>query len=164
VESFRFEPIGSIATPFTEVAGMPIQAAYAGHARGTLTVFDAFTPGLADLEGFSHLILLYVFDRAGPAELVVQPFLDAERRGVFATRAPTRPCPTGLSVVRLTSRRGAVLEVEGVDMLDGTPLLDIKPFVPAFDHRAAERIGWLEHAVTRLDSTRADDRFAAPPP
>lgn len=139
---FTFIPIGVIHSPFTAREGMPIQSSRS-MAEGQIEVFDHYVEGLRDVEGFSHLILLYVFDRAGEPHLTVRPFLDDERHGVFSTRHPARPNPIGLSVVELVRREEGVLHVVGLDVLDGTPLLDIKPYVPRFDHHTATRTGWL---------------------
>lgn len=115
--------------------------------------------GLKDLEGFSHLILLYHFHRARDCKLVVTPFLDSRPRGVFSTRAPTRPNAIGLSVVRLVEMEGCRIHVENIDILDGTPLLDIKPYVPEFDEQVAVRVGWMEGAGGRVRTQRSDERF-----
>jgi tRNA (adenine37-N6)-methyltransferase len=155
----EFEAIGVIHTPFSSPEGMPIQPAGAVGIRGTVTVFPEFHEGLADLEGFSHVYLLYHLDRAGPARMKVTPFLDSVPRGLFATRAPRRPNPIGLSVVRLVGIEGGVLTVENVDILDGTPLLDIKPYVPFFDDHPAERTGWLETASEEAREKRSDGRM-----
>jgi tRNA-Thr(GGU) m(6)t(6)A37 methyltransferase TsaA len=138
---------------------MPIQPAGAAGIRGNVEIFHEFAAGLKDLEGFSHIILLYHLHEAEGARLVVTPFMDAEPRGVFATRAPRRPNAIGLSTVELVEVRENVLTVENVDMLDGTPLLDIKPYVPEFDQRERCRVGWLERVRGRAESERSDDRF-----
>ncbi len=161
--AIAFTPIGLIHSPFSSPEGMPIQAAAAAQVRGRIEVEPAHAEGLADLAGFSHLILLYHFHRAASARLTVVPFLDKKPHGVFATRAPTRPNAIGLSVVRLLEVRGNTLDVMGVDVLDGTPLLDIKPYVPEFDVHPGERIGWFAGNVTQTGQTRADDRFSADP-
>ena len=155
----EFQPIGVIHTPFEDAEGMPIQPSGAAGIRGTVEVLPEFEEGLRDLGGFSHVTLIYHFHRAEGHRLVVVPFMDSEPRGVFATRAPTRPNPIGLSTVRLVAVRRNVLEIEGVDMLDGTPLLDIKPYVPEFDGKADVRIGWLAGARGRSRAQRSDDRF-----
>lgn len=121
VPSITYRPIGILHTPFRESAGMPIQPAGAAGIGGTAEIYPEFAPGLQDLEGFSHLIVLYHFHRVPAPRLVVTPFLDTEPHGVFATRAPVRPNPMGLSVVRLLRRAGCTLYLENVDMLDGTP-------------------------------------------
>jgi tRNA-Thr(GGU) m(6)t(6)A37 methyltransferase TsaA len=155
-----FRPIGVIHSPFRRIEGMPIQPSGARGVAGTVEVFPRYAEGLRDLEGFSHIILVYHFHMAGEASLVVVPFLDSEPRGTFATRAPKRPNPIGISVVALLARSGDTLRVENVDVLDGTPLLDIKPYVPEFDVHAASRTGWLER-VSASDVRRqtSDGRF-----
>ena len=156
-----YRSIGVLHTPFEEPAGMPIQPTGAAGVRGRAEIYPEFAEGLQDLEGFSHLILLYHFDRADTVRLQVTPFLDSESHGVFATRAPTRPNPIGLSVVRLLQREGRVLHLERVDMLDGTPLLDVKPYIPEFDTGGDVRLGWLEAARGRVQTHHSDDRFEA---
>jgi tRNA (adenine37-N6)-methyltransferase len=139
-----FKPIGLIHTPFKEKEGTPIQAARS-NASGTVEVFVDYLEGLEGVEEFSHLILLYVFDRSPAAyPLKVKPFLDDQTHGVFATRYPCRPNSLGLSVVRMLNRKEQILEVMGVDMLDGTPLLDIKPYVPEFDIHQVSATGWYD--------------------
>jgi len=138
----KFEAIGLIHTPFLETENMPIQASRS-EAPGTVEVFPEYLDGLEGVEEFSHIFLLYVFHRA-PAQvsLRVKPFLDEHTHGLFATRYPNRPNPIGLSVVRLVNRKENKLEILGADMLDGTPLLDIKPYVPDFDIHSVTKIGW----------------------
>ena len=156
----NYRPIGMIHSPFKGTEDMPIQPAGALGIRGTIEVLPEFAEGLKDLEGFSHIILLYHFHRVQEAKLVVTPFLDSRPRGVFATRAPKRPNPIGLSVVRLVSIEGNVLQIENVDIIDGTPLLDIKPYVPEFDEHSSEiRVGWLAGAKGKVQSKRSDNRF-----
>jgi tRNA-Thr(GGU) m(6)t(6)A37 methyltransferase TsaA len=140
---FVMHPIGLIHSPFIDKVHTPIQAARS-QAVGRVEVYPEFVDGLQDLEGLSHIFLLYVFHCSSGYTLRVMPFLDDTLRGLFATRYPCRPNPIGLSVVRLLARRDNILEVEGVDVLDGTPLLDIKPYVPDFDARSAARAGWYE--------------------
>ena len=154
-----FRPIGVISTPFPESRGTPIQPQAAEGAVGTVKVFPEFIQGLQDLDGFSHIFLLYHFHRCQGFSLLVKPFLDEVQRGVFATRAPARPNPIGLSIVRLERIEHDTLHVLDVDMLDGTPLLDIKPFVPAFDARDVTRIGWLTHNLEKLKAMKDDGRF-----
>ena len=124
-------------------------------------VDEAYAEGLADLEGFSHIILIYQFHRSQGFDLRVKPFLDDHERGLFSTRAPRRPNPIGLSVVPLVKREGNRLEVQGIDVLDGTPLIDIKPFVPAFDAPEVSAIGWLEGKEGLEKKIRSDDRFSS---
>jgi tRNA-Thr(GGU) m(6)t(6)A37 methyltransferase TsaA len=135
------KPIGVIHSPFTDKSQTPIQPSRS-QAIGQVEVYPEFAEGLQDVEGFSHIILLYVFHCSSGYVLQVKPFLDDQLRGLFATRHPCRPNPIGLSVVRLLERRDNVLEIEAADMLDGTPLLDIKPYVPEFDVRMEVRTGW----------------------
>jgi tRNA-Thr(GGU) m(6)t(6)A37 methyltransferase TsaA len=138
---FTLSPIGVIRSPFTDKSQTPIQPSRS-QAVGQVEVYPEFAEGLQDVEGLSHIILLYVFHCSSSYTLRVKPFLDDQWRGLFATRYPCRPNPIGLSVVRLLTRRDNVLEIEGVDVLDGTPLLDVKPYVPEFDVRAEVRTGW----------------------
>ena len=138
---FMMCPIGIIHSPFTDKTQTPIQPSRSP-AIGQVEVYPDFTEGLQDVEGFSHLILLYVFHCSSGYALQVKPFLDDQQRGLCATCYPCRPNPIGLSVVRLLARRDQVLEIEGVDVLDGTPLLDIKPYVPDFDARSDVHTGW----------------------
>ena len=135
------KPIGILHSPFTDKNQTPIQSTRS-QVSWYVEVFPEFAEGLKDLEGFSHIILLYIFHQSDGYTLQVKPFLDDRLRGLFATRHPCRPNPIGLSIVRLLTRRGNILNVEGVDMLDGTPLLDIKPFVPEFDVRTNVKTGW----------------------
>jgi tRNA-Thr(GGU) m(6)t(6)A37 methyltransferase TsaA len=155
-----YRTIGVVHSPFSSIENVPIQPRAAAGVCGTVEVWAELAPGLKDLEGFSHIILLYHFHLVMRTQLVVVPFMDPEPHGVFATRAPSRPNPIGLSVVRLLGREGNVLHVENVDIVDGTPLLDIKPYVPAFDHNEAERLGWLAGSEARVKDMRSDDRFA----
>jgi tRNA-Thr(GGU) m(6)t(6)A37 methyltransferase TsaA len=152
-------PIGTIHSPYTEPQGMPIQTSGGAGVRGTVEVFEDFRRGLEDLDGFSHILLLYQFHRHRGYRLRVVPFMDTRPRGLFATRAPRRPNPIGLSLVRLRRIEGPVLHVEDLDILDGTPLLDIKPFVPEFDTRTGARTGWIEKARGGAAKLRSDDRF-----
>ena len=156
----EYKPIGVIHTQFKSLEGMPIQPAGALFVRGTVNVFPEYVEGLRDLDGFSHVMLLYHLHQAAEPKLVVTPFMNSQPRGVFATRAPTRPNPIGLSVVKLSKIEGSTLDVENVDILDGTPLLDIKPYVPEFDHHSADRVGWLEKAKGIVQNKKADDRFS----
>jgi tRNA-Thr(GGU) m(6)t(6)A37 methyltransferase TsaA len=143
--------IGTIHTPYSEATGTPIQGALAGDAKGEIRLLPHFHHGLSDLEGFSHIIVLYAFHRSEGYSLKVTPYLDSIPRGLFATRSPRRPNPIGITVLRLLDIKGGRLEVSGVDMLDGTPLLDIKPFVPKFDGRQGARIGWLGPRLQELE-------------
>ena len=154
-----FTSIGTIRSPWTELAGMPVQPAGAQGVRGTIILDERFRGGLKDIDGFSRLILIYALHKATGHALEVVPFLDTVPHGIFATRAPKRPNPIGLSVVRLVSAEACTLTIEDVDILDGTPLLDIKPYVPAFDCFPGEKAGWFDACCHRVGSTRSDDRF-----
>jgi tRNA (adenine37-N6)-methyltransferase len=140
---FVMKPIGVIRTPFTEPKGMPVQPTFS-QAAGRVEVLAEYAEGLQYLDAFSHVILIYVLHRAEGYALRVKPFLDDVARGLFATRYPCRPNPIGLSTVRLLSRQDNRLEVEGIDVLDGTPLLDIKPYVPNFDAVTDAHAGWYD--------------------
>ena len=155
----EFAPIGIIHSPFTEIEDMPIQPTGASGIKGTIEVLDRFQKGLEDLDGFSHIILLYYFHRSQGFNLIVEPFLDTQPRGLFATRAPKRPNGIGLSVVQLDQIEDRVLHIQNVDILDGTPLLDIKPYVPEFDAQTAVRTGWYEKSKKTVSSRRSDHRF-----
>jgi tRNA-Thr(GGU) m(6)t(6)A37 methyltransferase TsaA len=154
-----FEPIGTIHTPFKQPQGMPIQPTGAQGVQGTVELAPEYVPGLKDLDGFSHVVLLYHLHLSEGYSLTVKPFMDETPRGLFATRAPRRPNPIGLSVVQLVRVEGSTLHVENVDVVDGTPLLDLKPFVPVFDAPEDMRLGWLEDKAGQSFETRADDRF-----
>jgi len=158
-DPLSFVPIGIIHTPFTDITGMPIQPSGARGIRGTVEIFSEYAEGLRDIEGFSHIFLMYAFHRCPSYQLTVTPFLDTTPRGVFATRAPRRPNAIGLSIVRLIEVKGTTLVVEDVDILDGTPLLDLKPYVPAFDSYPDASSGWLEHTAHGAGSFRSDERF-----
>jgi tRNA-Thr(GGU) m(6)t(6)A37 methyltransferase TsaA len=155
--SLTLSPIGVVHSPFKESAGTPIQTAVASGVQGWLELFADFTPGLKDLQGFDRIWLVYWFHRTAPARLVVKPFLDQQGRGIFATRSPCRPNPIGLSCVRLIGVEANALQVSDLDILDGTPLLDIKPYVPAFDSFGVDHIGWL--AGKTISGACADERF-----
>lgn len=156
--STDWEQIGIIHTPFTEETGMPIQPTFS-EATGTVEIDPAYSDGLLDIEGLSHLVLLYRFHRANGHDLRVQPFMEDETHGVFATRAPRRPTSIGMSVVKLETVDDGTLTVTGIDVIDGTPLLDVKPFVPEFDHVDSAEIGWLEDSISNTERGTADSRF-----
>jgi tRNA-Thr(GGU) m(6)t(6)A37 methyltransferase TsaA len=155
----EYQQIGIVHTPFHEAEGTPIQPTGAAGVQGTVEVFPEFAQGLRDLDGFSHIILIYHLHRSDGFTLLVTPFMDLVQRGVFATRAPKRPNPIGLSVVRLNKLRNQTLHIENVDILDETPLLDVKPYVSEFDHYSTDRIGWLEQTDRHVRVTKADRRF-----
>jgi tRNA-Thr(GGU) m(6)t(6)A37 methyltransferase TsaA len=150
-------PIGVIRSPFRQPAGTPIQPTYAVGVEGEVVVDEMFAEALDDLDGFERIWLIYSFDRAAPFKPRVVPYRDTREHGLFATRAPCRPNPIGLSAVVLLGREANVLRVRGLDVLDNTPLLDIKPYVPEFDSHAGSAAGWLD--AGRQDRREADDRF-----
>ena len=159
MKEIKYRPIGIIHSPFKEAIGTPIQPSAARDVKGTVELFPEYSEGLKDLDGFSHIILLYNFHLAKNVSLRVKPFMDEDFHGVFATRSQSRPNPIGISVVRLIRVEENTLHISDVDIVDGTPLLDIKPYVPEFDVRDTTRIGWFENKVHRLPQTRDDGRF-----
>jgi tRNA-Thr(GGU) m(6)t(6)A37 methyltransferase TsaA len=159
LETISFRPIGIIRSPFQDPNNMPIQAVGASGIPGSIDLFTEFEDGLMDLDGFSHLFLLYHFHLTRESRLRVTPFLDSIPRGVFSTRSPNHPNPIGLSIVRLKEIKGSRITIEDVDVVDGTPLLDIKPYVPDFDHRDGAAIGWMAGAAHHARTKRSDNRF-----
>jgi len=159
VKKIVYRPIGIIHTPFTKIVGVPIQPSAAKGIKGRITIFPEYVEGLSDLNGFSHIILLYYFHLSKKYQLKVIPYMDDQLRGVFATRAPARPNAIGLSVVRLINIESNTLIVENVDMVDGTPLLDIKPYVPDFDSCKVKKIGWIKNNISKLKKIKSDERF-----
>ena len=157
-----FSAIGRIRSPFHHPEGMPIQSSGAKDVEGTVEVDSKDADGLTDIEHFSHIILIYFFNRSEGFELQVKPFLDDSVHGVFATRAPRRPNPIGISTVELLKRDGNHLLIKGVDVLNGTPLLDIKPYVPEFDVFQVSSVGWLENKQHQAKSRKSDMRFNRP--
>ncbi|HJJ51183.1 MAG TPA: tRNA (N6-threonylcarbamoyladenosine(37)-N6)-methyltransferase TrmO [Methanocorpusculum sp.] len=155
----QFTSIGCIHSPHQDLAGMPIQPPAAKQFSGTIEIYPEFLDGLKDIEGFTRLMLIYHLHKSAGCNLTVKPFLDTQSHGVFATRVPKRPNAIGFSVVRLLKREGDLLHIGEVDILDGTPLLDIKPYVPAFDAYQNERYGWFEGKLTDIEAARSDDRF-----
>ena len=147
-------PIGTIRSPHTRPADTPIQPVFARGVPGRVEVLPDYAEGLRDLDGFSHIYLIYAFDRASATRLAVVPYLGDTERGIFATRAPCRPNGLGMSLVRLVRKEGAVLHVEDIDVLDGTPLLDIKPYIGRYDSRDDARSGWQED----VDDDTANER------
>jgi tRNA-Thr(GGU) m(6)t(6)A37 methyltransferase TsaA len=147
------EPIGIIYTPYMEKAGCPIQPLYAPDAIGRVEVFEKYEAGLRDIETFSHIYLLYHFDRAGEMKLTRQTFLDDQFHGIFATRHPARPNGIGMSIVTLRERKKNILIVGGIDVLNMTPLLDIKPYIPRFDRIKAASAGWTRNKHWRPKPT-----------
>ncbi|OYT53442.1 MAG: tRNA (N6-threonylcarbamoyladenosine(37)-N6)-methyltransferase TrmO [Candidatus Altiarchaeales archaeon ex4484_2] len=155
----RYKPIGIIHSPFRDAKGMPIQPTGARGVTGTVEILPEYCAGLRDMGGFSHIILIYHFHLSKQYSLEVRPYMDTNKRGVFATRIPGRPNPLGISVVRLIKVEGCTLHIQDVDILDSTPLLDIKPYVPEFDVRKVERTGWLSKRSGSVYGKRSDGRF-----
>lgn len=158
-EEYVYKSIGIIRSPFKMTEGMPIQPSGANEVAGSIEINPEYKDGLKDLDGFSHIILIYHFHESKGFSLQTIPFLDDKPRGLFATRAPRRPNPIGISVVRLKKVIDNILEIENVDILDRTPLLDIKPFVPDFDVYESVTTGWLEKASKKANQKKSDERF-----
>jgi len=156
MNEIRYRPIGTIHSEHTVPEATPIQPVFAGGCVGRAEILPEFADGLRDLEGFSHIYLVYHFDRVAGAKLRVKPFLQDVERGVFATRAPCRPNPIGMSIVRLARVDGTTLHLLDVDVLDGTPLLDVKPYTTRFDCHPDVRSGWQDEVDE--DAARARGR------
>lgn len=159
-EKFIFEPIGVIHSPFDKPVNMPIQSAAAEGVAGKIELYDEFAPGLKDIDGFSHIILIYAFHKSDGYKLQVKPFLEDVVHGVFAVRAPKRPNAIGISVVKLIKVENNILQIENIDVLDGTPLLDIKPYVPEFDCYTNARSGWVGKHKEKIPKKKSDERFS----
>jgi tRNA-Thr(GGU) m(6)t(6)A37 methyltransferase TsaA len=144
-QKFIFQSIGIIHTPHKDLSHTPIQPVFSKGIQGSVELFSEYVDGLKDLDGFSHIYLFYYFDRSEQVKMRLKPYLDVNVRGVFATRAPHRPNKIGMSLVRLLEIRDNILEVEDVDILDRTPLLDIKPYIKRFDSREEVRSGWQDN-------------------
>jgi len=159
MKEIRYSPIGIIHSPFKDINGIPIQSTGAQGIKGTIEIAPEYLEGLDGIEGFSYIILLYHFHLSNGFSLKVRPFLSEGKYGVFATRAPKRPNPIGISIVKLIQVEGTKLYIEDVDIVDNTPLLDIKPYVPQFDMRDAKKIGWLTERIADVRQKKADNRF-----
>jgi len=153
----EYQPIGFVRSPHHTANGTPIQPSRARGVEGTIEIEEPYGEALSDLNGFSHIIVIAHLHKASEFQLKVVPYLDTEVRGLFATRAPSRPNPIGISVVRLLGIDGSCLRISGVDLLDGTPVLDIKPYVRDFDEQTEVRCGWLDDVRAR--DVVADERF-----
>ena len=153
----KIQIIGTIHSPFVEAAGTPIQTVYGLGIEGKVILNENLAPALDDIEGFERLWLIYWLDRTGPFKPKVIPYRDTVEHGLFATRSPNRPNPIGMSIVRFLRREGSLLFIADMDILDGTPLLDIKPYVPEFDCHQSSRAGWFDKAG--VDRRTADGRF-----
>ncbi len=162
--NISYNPIGYFRTPFTEVKGMPIQPLGANDVEGRIELLPEYRTGLKDLEGFSHVIVLSHLHEIQGYDLMVKPFLDTKQHGIFATRSPKRPNPVGLSVMRLQQVTAEGVLLRGVDVLDRTPVIDIKPYVADFDICDADRFGWFEGKSSNALHHRSDERFAAVEP
>lgn len=158
MNSIKINPIGIVHSPFKSAEGTPIQPR-GSNVSGEIEIFDEYLEGLADLDGFSHIILLYHFHNIEEEKLMVKPYMDTVFHGVFSTRSPARPNRIGLSVLKLNKISGNKLFVRNLDMLDETPVIDIKPFVPSMDCFEVDKIGWLENNVHKLKTTKDDGRF-----
>ena len=160
MEEICYRPIGIIYSPFKDPKGVPIQPTFSGNVQGKIELFPEYKEGLKDLDGFSHIILIYHFHKTGKPKLIVTPFLDSKPKGVFSTRAPSRPNPIGISIVRLLRMEDSILYVSEIDIIDGTPLLDIKPYVPGFDIRKDAKAGWLEMRLKQPILSKDNGRFS----
>lgn len=159
MSELTYIPIGVVHSPFKEPKNVPIQATASKGITGNIEVYPQYVEGLKDLEGFSHIILLYHFHLVAGCSLMVKPFLDDKLHGVFATRSPARPNKIGISIVQLNEIENDILHIQDVDIIDGTPLLDIKPYVPKFDCRKTTKIGWFTGKISKLATTKDDGRF-----
>ncbi len=160
METIILNPIGVIRTPHKNIKNIPIQPIAAEGFKGYIELLPEYIDGLKDLDGFSHITLLYRFHKIEKYELQVIPFMDTEKHGIFACKAPKRPNAIGLSTVKLIKIEGNIIHIEQVDMLDGTPLIDIKPFYPKYDNRENVKIGWLEKNKNMpIEKLRSDERF-----
>jgi tRNA-Thr(GGU) m(6)t(6)A37 methyltransferase TsaA len=157
--NITFKQIGTIYTPFTTKEDMPIQSKGANKAKGKIIINNKLSIGLKDLIGFSHIMIIYYFHKSNGYELLTKPFLDNVKRGVFSTRAPKRPNGIGISVVKLLNVEKNILFVENVDILNETPLLDIKPYISDFDIHEVQKNGWIENRIKDLNSVKSDKRF-----
>ena len=154
-----YKPIGVVHSPFKQPRGTPIQPSIIKGIKGEVEIFPEYIEGLQDINGFSHIILIYHFHLSKKSSLKAKPFMDDKIHGIFAIRGPSRPNPIGISTVRLIKVDSNILHVENLDIIDGTPLLDIKPYVPEFDKAEAKKIGWLQGNIDKLSKTKDDGRF-----
>ena len=159
MNELTYNPIGVVHSPFKEPKNVPIQATASKGITGTIEIYPQYVDGLKDLENFSHIILLYHFHLVKDSSLMVKPFLDDKLHGVFATRSPARPNKIGISVVHLTTIENNILHIQDVDIIDGTPLLDIKQYIPKFDYKKTSKIGWFNGKINKLSTTKDDGRF-----
>jgi len=155
----NIEPIGVIRTPFKRLEQMPIQPKGGKNIIATIEIDKEYVQGLKDLEEFSHIYLIYYFHEASRTELEVIPFMDTQERGVFSTRSPLRPSHLGLSITKVISIDDNIVTIKGIDVLDGTPLIDIKPYIPQFDGVNGVKTGWMNKSKSKVNTARSDDRF-----
>ena len=154
----QYKPIGIIHSPFKNLTGIPRQAAGTPDITAKIEIFDEYIDGLMDLDGFSHIVVIFHLHLVKKGSLKASPPWDNREHGVFATRSPHRPNPIGVSVVRLKNIDRNILNISGVDMADGTPILDIKPYIPALNPTKAVRIGWLKDKTDRMNKSKSGDR------
>jgi tRNA-Thr(GGU) m(6)t(6)A37 methyltransferase TsaA len=159
MKKITYYPIGILNSPFSSIEGMPIQPSAAKGIEGQIVLNEEYVDGLSDLEEFSHIMVVYHFHKSKGYKITVKPFLDEITHGVFATRAPRRPNSIGISVLKLNRIVDNILYVENVDILDGTPVLDIKPYASRFDNVEKERNGWLEKNIEKSNYKKSDTRF-----
>lgn len=155
----KLKPVGVIHTPFKTIENMPVQPSAGREVTGEIEIYPEYAEGLSDIEGFSHLYIIFYLNMVKSYKLKVIPFLDTTEHGIFATRSPARPNSVGLSVVELIEVKGNTLHIRGIDMLDGSPVLDIKPYVPDFDHCGIVRKGWFEGRAEKAGEIKSDNRF-----
>ncbi len=158
-EEITYEPIGFFRSPFSDIKGMPIQPVGGMDYEGSIEILAEFRDGLKDLEGFSHLIVLSHLHRIKGYDLLVKPFLDNNYHGIFATRSPKRPNPVGFSIMEIRQVTATGVDLRGIDVIDGTPVIDIKPYVADFDIWQASRFGWFEGKSGQATRHKSDDRF-----
>lgn len=158
MDEIKYTPIGVIHSPFKKPKGTPIQPASARGVSGTVEIYPKYVKGLQDVDGFSHIILIYHFHLSKQFSLIAKPFMDTKTHGIFAIRSPSRPNPIGMSTVRLLRSEENILHIQDIDIVDGTPLLDIKPYVPEFDRSEVTRIGWLEKNINKFSKIHDDGR------
>lgn len=159
MKKISYNPIGIIHSPHVKIKGTPIQPVAAKGIKGSIEIFEEYKDGLKSLDLFSHIILIYAFNKIKKTQLITKPFLDEQEHGIFAVRAPTRPNKIGISIVRLEKITDKTLHIRDIDILDNTPLLDIKPFVPEFDNRENANSGWINKKESEIETRRDDGRF-----
>lgn len=155
----HFKSIGVVHSPYKTVENMPVQTSASKDVEAEIEIFEQYKEGISDLEGFSHIYVIFFLNMVREPKLKVIPFLDTVERGIFATRSPARPNPVGLSLVELVSVNENILKIRGVDMLDGTPVIDIKPYVPDFEICENVRKGWFEGNTYKAEKILSDERF-----